>query len=290
VALTGTKGSPPPETLKVALNMLGGYRNTMTMVVTGLDIEAKAAHATNLFFELVGGPDVYDDIDVRLMRFDHPDAARNEEAVAHLRITVKDVDEAKVGRAFSDAMVELALASYAGFHTTTPPLPASAYGIYWPTTVPPSVVTQRLHLSDGTVLDVPHTPGAPAAPAAPAPTPPHVVFGGARMDLPLGRLCGARSGDKGGNANVGLWARDDESYAWLRQELTVARFRDLLTEARDLEVLRYELPNLRALNFVVAGIIAPGVAGTTRPDAQAKGLGEYVRSRIVQVPIALLEP
>jgi hypothetical protein len=242
----------------------------------------------------VGGPDRYDDVDVRLIRFDHPDAARNEEAVAHLRVTVKDADEAKVGRAFSDAMVELALASYAGFHTTTPPLPASAYGIYWPTTVPPSVVTQRLHLSDGTVLEVPHTPGAPAAaptaaPAA-APTPSPVAFGGARVDLPLGRLCGARSGDKGGNANVGLWARDDAAYAWLRQELTVARFRDLLTEARDLEIQRYELPNLRALNFVVAGIIAPGVAGTTRPDAQAKGLGEYLRSRIVPIPAVLIGP
>jgi hypothetical protein len=224
------------------------------------------------------------------MRFDHPDAARNEEAVAHLRITVKDADEAKVGRAFSDTMVELALASYAGFHTTTPPLPAGAYGIYWPTTVPPSVVTQRLHLGDGTVREIPHTPGAPAPAPTAAPAPPPIAFDGARVDLPLGRLCGARSGDKGGNANVGLWARDDDAYAWLRQELTVARFRELLTEARDLEIQRYELPNLRALNFVVAGIIAPGVAGTTRPDAQAKGLGEYVRSRIVRVPAALAGP
>jgi hypothetical protein len=270
--------------------MLGGYRNTMTMVLTGLDIEAKAAHATGLFFELVGGPNHYDEIDVRLMRFDHPDAARNEEAVAHLRVTVKDADEAKVGRAFSDAVVELALAGYAGFHTTTPPLPATAYGIYWPTAVPPSVVIQRLHLSDGVVREVPHTPGSPAAPADPAPPPPHVVFGGARVDLPLGRLCGARSGDKGGNANVGLWARDDQTYAWLRQELTVERFRDLLAEARDLDIHRYELPNLRALNFVVAGIIAPGVAGTTRPDAQAKGLGEYIRSRFAAVPTELVVP
>jgi acyclic terpene utilization AtuA family protein len=290
VALSGTKGSPPPETLKVALNMLGGYRNTMTMVLTGLDIEAKAAHATSLFFDQVGGADHYGDVDVRLMRFDHPDAARNEEAVAHLRITVKDADEAKVGRAFSDTVVELALAGYAGFHTTAPPTPASAYGVYWPTTVPPSVVTQRLHLSDGTVLPVPHTPGSPAAAPAAAPTPPHVAFDGARVDRPLGRLCGARSGDKGGNANVGLWVRDDDAYAWLRQELTVARFRDLLAEARDLEIQRYELPNLRALNFVVEGIIAPGVAGTTRPDAQAKGLGEYIRSRIVQIPATLIDP
>jgi hypothetical protein len=291
VALTGTTGGPPPETLKVALNMLGGYRNTMTMVITGLDIEEKAAHATDLLFGQLGGVDRFDDVDVRLMRFDHRDAARNEEAVAHLRITVKDADEAKVGRAFADTTWELALGGYAGFHTTTPPSAASVFGVYWPTTVPPSVVTQTLHLPGGSAQAVQHTPGAPtptsvsgSRAAAPAP----LSYGDARVDVPLGRLCGARSGDKGGNANIGFWTRDDRAYEWLRRELTVERLRELLTEAAALEIRRYELPNLRALNFVVVGLLAPGVAATARPDAQAKGLGEYLRSRIVSVPAELL--
>ena len=106
--------------------------------------------------------------------------------------------------------------------------------------------------------------------------------------MPLGRLCGARSGDKGGAANVGLWAVSPAAYAWLRGYLTVDRFKGLLTEAASLPVERYELPNLLALNFVVPGLLAPGVSGTTRPDAQAKGLGEYLRSRLVPVPAALL--
>ena len=106
----------------------------------------------------------------------------------------------------------------------------------------------------------------------------------ARVEVPLGRIAGARSGDKGGNADVGLWARGDRAYEWLRRELTVDRLRELLTEAAHLAVQRYELPNLRALNFVVAGLLAPGVAATTRPDAQAKGLGEYLRFRVVSVP------
>jgi hypothetical protein len=287
VAVTGTTGSPPPETLKVALNMLGGYRNTVTMVLTGLDIEEKAEHATNLLFEQVGGPGTFDEIDVRLIRFDHPDAARNEEAVAHLRVTVKDRDEAKVGRWFADRTGELALASYAGFHSTAPPAGASAFGVYWPTAVPPSVVTQRLHLPDGSMVDIPHTPGRPgkSPPATGTPDPP---LAGRRREVPLGRLVGARSGDKGGNANVGFWARDDRTYAWLRRELTTDLFRALLIEARDLEIRRYDLPELRAVNFVVVGLIAPGVAATTRPDAQAKGLGEYLRSRTVSVPASLL--
>ena len=106
--------------------------------------------------------------------------------------------------------------------------------------------------------------------------------------LPLGTIIGARSGDKGGNANVGLWARDEAGWAWLRSTLTTTAFRALLPEADDLRVDRYELPNLRALNFVVVGLLGEGVAASTRPDPQAKGLGEYLRSRLVDVPLALV--
>jgi hypothetical protein len=341
VALAGTRGSPPPGSLKVALNMLGGYRNTMTLVITGLDIEQKAEHARQLLFTRLGGPDAFDETDVRLLRFDRPDAPTNEQATAHLRITVKSQDERAVGRAFSDAALELALGGYAGFYATTPPTGASAFGVYWPALVPAAEVTQTVHLPDGTSQVIRHTadmtsatpggagpsgsgsldvgsPGAgsPGARAVdvPLPTPegrqsaidhpahgteqvlvPDAEFGSpasasgtGRMSVPLGRLCGARSGDKGGNANVGFWARDERTYAWLRAELTVERLRELLTEAADLEIRRFELPNLRALNFVIVGLIAPGVAATTRPDAQAKGLGEYLRSRYVLVPAELV--
>ena len=294
VALTGTRGSPPTDNLKVALNMLGGYRNTMTMVITGLDVEAKADHAEQLLFERL--PQL-EEVDVRLLRFDRPDAPANELATAHLRVTVKDQDERKVGRAFSDAITELALAGYAGFHTTTPPAGASAYGVYWPALIPARLVTQHVHLPDGSTTSVRANdpdPGPRATlQAVPVPGPQPdaqavAIPGGPQVAVPLGRLCGARSGDKGGNANVGLWAVSPAAYAWLRRHLTVGRFRELLTEAADLPVDRYELPNLLALNFVVHGLLAPGVSATTRPDPQAKGLGEYLRSRFVTVPADLL--
>ena len=106
--------------------------------------------------------------------------------------------------------------------------------------------------------------------------------------VPLGTICGGRSGDKGGNANVGLWTRTDEAYEWLVQTLTVEAFRALLPEAVDLEVRRYELPNLRALNFVVVGILGEGVASSVRPDPQAKGLAELVRAQLIDLPVSLL--
>jgi hypothetical protein len=105
---------------------------------------------------------------------------------------------------------------------------------------------------------------------------------------PLGTLIGARSGDKGGNANVGLWARSPAAWRWLESFLSIGEFRRLLPEADGLEVRRFEFPNLSALNFVVVGLLGEGVASSTRPDPQAKGLGEYLRSRLVDIPVDLL--
>jgi len=198
-------------------------------------------------------------------------------------------DRDAVGRGFSNAVTELVLASYAGFYTTTPPTDASAYGVYWPLLVPRTEVLQTVVLPDGVRVEVPDEPvtGAPPIPLPPEVPPPGDL--GPTTRRPLGDVCGARSGDKGGNANVGLWAWTDRAYAWLAATLTVERFKTLLTEAADLDVQRYELPNLRALNFVVVGILGDGVASSTRFDPQAKGLAEYVRSRHLDVPDVLVD-
>jgi len=291
VAISRVRGSPPPPTLKVALNDAGGFRNTMTMVITGLDIEAKAARAEAMLFDVLGGRDRFAEVDVRLLRFDTADAPTNEQASAHLRVTVKDPDRAKVGRRFSNAVMELALAGYAGFHTTTPPTSESAYGIYRPAAVPRAMVEHVVVLPDGVRRVVPDPPTVAAARvgdrvSAARARPP----AGPARSAPLGRVCGARSGDKGGDANIGLWARDDNGYAWLREYLTVPRLRELLgPEVTNLKIDRFDLPNLRAINVVVHGLLGDGVASCTRPDPQAKGLGEYLRSRVVDIPEALLD-
>lgn len=293
VRISGVRGSPPPPTLKVALNDAGGYRNSMTLVLTGLDIEAKAAHAEALLFEVLGGRDRFAEVDVRLLRFDHPDAPTNEQATAHLRVTVKDSDPRVVGRSFSNATMELALGGYAGFHTTTPPTAESAYGVYRPAAVPREAVTHTVVLPGGerrVVADPPpDVRGAPPRTLDAGHATPSAPPDGPTTRAPLGAVVGARSGDKGGDANIGLWTRGDAAYAWLRGFLTVERARALLgPEAADLELEIHELPNLRALNVVVHGILGDGVASSVRPDPQAKGLGEYLRSRVVDVPRTLL--
>jgi hypothetical protein len=291
VCISGTRGSPPPDSLKVALNYVGGYRNSMTMVVTGLDIEEKVRWAEDLLFSALGGREQYDELDLRLARFDQADASSAELASAHLTVSVKDSDRSKVGRRFSNAFTALFLGGYAGFHTTTPPSAEREFGVYWPTTVPAEEVEHRVVLPDGTGVVVPHTHiGSPTADVKlPDVVLPDVPTGPVER-APLGRVCAARSGDKGGNANVGLWTRDPAAYAWLRETMTVERFRTLLPEAGELEIRRFDLANLWALNFVVVGLLDDGVASSTRPDPQAKGLGEYLRSRHLDIPTALLSP
>lgn len=299
VLMSGTKGAAPSGLLKVALNYVGGHRNTMTLVITGLDVEAKAAAAEAMLFDILGGKEQYDEVDVRLIRSDRPDAPTNAEAQAHLRITVKSHDRDVVGRRFSNAVMELFLGGYAGFHATTPPTDATEFGVYWPALLPAETVTQTLHLADGPVAEIPHAaPPSPSTPesysarpsAASGPSAQTRPTGpaAATVRAPLGAVAGARSGDKGGNANVGIWVRTDEEYAWLEAHLSIDEFRRLLPEADSLPVHRYELPNLRALNFVVVGLLGNGVADATRPDPQAKGLGEYVRSRLTDIPEAFV--
>lgn len=289
VLVHSVRGEPAPDTTKVCINYLGGYRNTMTFVLTGLDIEEKAKLAEETLLAKLGGRGRFEDVTVRLIRTDDPDPASNEQASALLRVTVKDHDPKKVGRPFSSAVVEMALASYPGFYMTSGPTNEDSYGVYWPALVKAAAIDQVVVAPDGSEYHIPPVtraePGveviAEASPRTGAPS-------GATARVPLGSIIGARSGDKGGNANVGLWARSDDSYAWLASYLTVERFKELVGEARELEVRRYELPNLRALNFVVVGLLGEGVASSTRQDAQAKSFGEYVRAKLADIPEALL--
>lgn len=291
VRISGVRGEAPPPTAKVALNYLGGYRNSMTFVLTGLDVADKAdVVQRTLWSSIPGGRDAFAEVDAELTGRPAEDPPTNADALAYLRVTVKDTDEVKVGRAFSSKVVEMGLASIPGFFGTSPPGGASAYGVYWPTTVPVDVL-EHVAVVDGaavaidpTVAESDDAPSAPSPAAVESPADP----AGPTVPMALGRVMGARSGDKGGNANVGVWARSDEAYNWLRGFLTVERVQELLPETRPLSVERYELANIRALNFVVVGLLGRGVAASTRTDAQAKGLGEYLRAKVVDVPASLL--
>lgn len=293
VRLSGQRGSAPSDLLKVCINFQGGFRNTYACMLTGLDIEAKATFATDAVFEAVGGRESFEAVDVRLIRSDHDDAAINAEATARLLITVKDHDADKVGRRFAAGVNGIGLALYPGSYNDVVSSQASEYAVMWPALIPASLIDQHVMVAGEEVATLnagPLVSGPPSGDFVAAPFEVHRDWGGVPTTiLPLGRVMGARSGDKGGNANIGVWARSDVTYDWLYQFLTVDQVRALLPETADLVIDRYELANLRALNFVVRGILGEGVAASTRPDAQAKSLGEFLRSRRVPVPTELLD-
>ncbi|MFG1874505.1 acyclic terpene utilization AtuA family protein [Sphaerisporangium sp. NPDC049003] len=341
VRVSGVRGEAPPDTLKVALNHLGGYRNTMTLVLTGLDIEAKARLAEEAVFARVPR-ETFDEVHVELTPLGRPPGAgavepapsgKPEEpgavepalsgrpegpgGVALLRVTVMDADQRRAGRAFSSAVVETGLAGYPGFYGLTPPGDASAYGVFQPAAVPRAAVRAEVWEGDERVwlqpapaaaAPVPSGTGAEASADTPVPLPPADggttgrsgegstgrtdegetgrTGGGATAvrHAPLGTVAGARSGDKGGDANLGVWVRTAEEYAWLEEFLTTDRLRSLLPGTAGLEVERHRLPNLLALNFVVRGLLGRGVAASPRMDAQAKALGEELRACVVPIP------
>lgn len=289
VRISGTRGEPPPATLKVAMNELGGYRHDIGIALTGLDIEAKAGLVEAAFWEACPSkPEDFASVTTRLVRTDKQDPASNEEAVSVWRLTLKDPDEHKVGRAIFNATVELGLATIPGFFGVGGGGEARPYGVYRPAVVPAGLVPQHVVVlgGDRTVVDSVAPPGH--VEVAPRPGPSAAPPGGSSVRAPIGRVVGTRSGDKGGNANLGVFTRSDEAWAWLDGFLTVDTLRELLPETADLTIDRYRLPALRSLNFVVHGLLQEGVAASTRQDGQAKSLGEWLRARVTDVPTALV--
>ncbi|UXA15117.1 DUF1446 domain-containing protein [Mycobacterium sp. SMC-8] len=285
VRIGDVRGEPPPPTVKVSLNSLGGFRNEVTFILTGLDIEAKAALVRHqLETSLTVKPA---ELEWTLARTDHVDADTEQTASALLRCVVRDPDPDLVGRRFSSAAVELALASYPGFTSTAPPGDGQVYGVFTAAHVAAGEVSHVAVHADGTRVDIPAPTVTRELTDVPEPGLPAPGEFGVTHRIPLGSVAGARSGDKGGSANVGVWVRTEEQWVWLAHTLTVDKLRELLPEAAGLPITRHLLPNLRAVNFVIDGILGKGVAYQARFDPQAKGLGEWLRSRSVDIPVEL---
>jgi hypothetical protein len=318
VRISGVRGQAPPPQLKVCVNELGGFRNTIEFVLTGMEIDAKAAWVrAQMEAALARRPPA--SVEWSLTRTQHPDADTEEAASCRLRVTVRDQDPQLVGKTFTAAAVELGLASYPGFTLTGPPAPGTPYGIYRPAYVDQADVAHTVVHADGSSqrIDPPKetrpvcedagsvddsgTKQSPSADEGAA-----RVAAQARQDvvtrrMPLGTFVHARSGDKGGDANIGLWVdhaggdhadvdRDKAArrVAWLTKLVTPARVRELVPEAKDLDVEVYPLPNLGAVNILIRGLLGEGVAASSRFDPQAKALGEWIRSRHVSITEDLL--
>ena len=290
VHVSGCRGSSAPKTHKVCINLAGGFRNGTEILLTGLDIEKKAKLVTDSIFENVGGKEQFDKVDVQLHRTDKENPDSNEQAQASLRISVMSQNPDLVGRLFSAKIVELGLANLPGWTGRGGSVPSGHYIEYWPALVDSKFITEKVHFEGETVDVVPTS----------------------QMDLEeiyyqkepyenklpeikntkktnFGRLFGTRSGDKGGCANLGVWAKTAEGYSFLYDFLTVDKLKELLPDVSQYEVERHELPNILSLNFYIHDILQDGVSSSTRLDGQAKSLGEYIRAKEIEAPDYLIE-
>lgn len=313
VALTGVRGEAPPPELKVSATEVGGFRQEITVHLTGLDIEAKSELVRAQFAHALAsaGLPEPEQLEWTLARTDHADAAVQEEASARLTLVARDADPMTVGRKFANVFVEIALGSVPGVFLSSPPGEASVYGRFRPEFVAQSAPVHTVHFADGSIEVIPppevtlpleltdldeRSPAGPStsptatgtateAVTSTADTPTETTPSAPEGSLiPLGRHFGSRSGDKGATINVGIWARSQSGWDWLKHELTIERLRVLLPEFAENAIDRVELSNLRALNFVIHDALGEGVAFGARFDAQAKGVAEWLRSRHVVLP------
>ncbi len=290
VYVSGCRGSTPPPTHKACINLAGGYRNGMDLVITGLDIEEKAKIFTDALFNSVGGKEQFDDVSINLHRTNKENPNSNEEAMATLSISVKSMNPDLVGRLFSAKIIELSLANYPGFFSSGGGKKPGPVIVYWPALVDSKFINEYVHIDGETIEIIPTSQMGfeesfyqkNLVEIAPAPE-------GKTDKGPLGSYFGARSGDKGGCANLGVWAKTDLSYSFLYNFLTIEKLKELLPDLNNYEIDRYDLPNIKSLNFYIHGILEDGVSSNNKKDGQAKSLGEYLRAKIVDLPISIIK-
>ena len=289
VFVSGCRGSSPPDKHKVCINLAGGFRNGMEIILTGLDIEDKAKVFTDALFNSVGGRKQFDDVSIQLHRTDKENPNSNEEAMASLLVSVKSKDQNLVGRLFSAKIIELALANIPGFFAQGGVKSSGPVIIYWPALVDSKHIKEKVHI-DGEEIEVIPTSQLELEEIYYQKEPIKIkkIKKEDEKEIYFGEIYGTRSGDKGGCANLGVWAKNANSFAFLHDFLTVKKLKELLPDLNQYKIERFELANINSLNFYIHDILQDGVSSNDKKDGQAKSLGEYLRAKKVKVPQSII--
>ena len=289
VFISGCRGSSPPLKHKVCINLAGSFRNGMEIILTGLDIEEKAKVFTDALFNSVGGKSQFDEVTIQLHRTDKDDPNTNEEAMASLLVSVKSKDPNLVGRLFSAKIIELALSNIPGFFAQGGVKSSGPVINYWPALVDSKFIKEKVNIDDKQIEVLPTSQlEFEESYYQKEPIKIEKIEIKNEKEIYFGDLYGTRSGDKGGCANLGIWAKNDQTFSFLYDFLTVEQLKKLLPDLKDFKIERYELSNIYSLNFYIHEILQDGVSSNDRKDSQAKSLGEYLRAKKIKVPEAII--
>lgn len=288
VLVSGTKGTPATNTAKVTVNCMEGFQNSITLYTAGLDIEQKIEILKQGAIDSFGGPDVFDKLEFQYFPTHKDNPSSQEEAMAKLQISVIDANPQKAGKFFTSRLAEMALSSVAGIFWTEMLGPAQPRIVHFPALIDKKFLQQKVHVGgEELTVDEIQYHGEPQTISKKLPHYDFSFEGEKMITIHLGRLFASRSGDKGGNANLGVWAKTPKAYSFLKAYLTVEKLKALLPDTAPFEIKRYNFPNLLGLNFYLIGFLGDGVAANTRVDKQAKSLGEYLRAKVIEVPESL---
>ncbi len=289
VYISGCRGSSPPKDHKVCINLAGGYRNGMEVVLTGLDIKEKAQVFTDALFNSIGGKEQFDEVSIQLLRTDKENPNSNEESMASLIISVKSMNAELVGRLFSAKIIELALANIPGFFAQGGVKSSGPVIVYWPALVDSKHIKEKVYV-DGQEIEIIPTSQMDFEEIyyQKEPIQTEEIEIKDEKSIFFGDIYGTRSGDKGGCANLGVWAKNSKSFAFLIKYLSVDKLKELLPDLKDFDIDRYELANINSINFYIHDILQDGVSSNNKKDGQAKSLGEYLRAKKIKVPKKIL--
>jgi hypothetical protein len=292
VAVSGAVGSPPPTTTKVAIFARIGYQSVVTVFVTGIDagekIDLLRAQLATLFER-----SELDDLEITPIGVPAAAPATQWEATIAVRIMATAHTREPLEPAnFAARISSLYLSSYPGFYQDTgvPPSRPRPRIDYWPALLANEAVHHDVMLDGCERISIP-----PPAIAAEVEQPTHPEPSGNAGDFgptrggPLGTVTFARSGDKGANSNVGIWAREPRAWPWLCNALTTKTLRSLVPELAEIDIVRHEFPHLHAVHFVLRGLLAPAGSSNLRVDQVGKAVGEYLRAKQLEIPVGLLD-
>ena len=294
VAVSGIRGEPPPEKLKVSVSTADGFRAFGRLMISGPRAKEKAELVAATLWEEAGGEEVFEETCTQLIGIDacHPALSEDEPGELLLQLAVRDPDKRKIDRGLNRRLVSKVLGSVPGITYLADqgrPRPSDVVG-YWPALVSHDKVPVSVQVGELTeTVDI----NVPQGRNTPGFEPQGVVCelpcSGRQREVTLEKLCLARSGDKGDTCNVGVVARSAEIYCWLGEHLTSEFVKRHFQPQCKGDVERFAVPNLLSYNFLLHRSLGGGGTLSLLLDAQGKTFAQYLLTARVTVDAALVE-
>ncbi|KAE8353372.1 hypothetical protein BDV28DRAFT_157065 [Aspergillus coremiiformis] len=294
IRVTDVTGSPPPPTTKLAVCAFGGYQAEVATFAVGLNIKEKVELQQKQILDYLDHSR-FSTIAIDAYGSAPEDPKSQKETTVMIRHLVQATTKEAIDH-FAETFMFCAMQGYAGFHPnmdfrTLAPKP---YIRYFPGLFQQSALKVRAHVEEQSPIEV--DPVRTTAPftgqrSYETTTPANLHSFGTTQRAPLGSIVLARSGDKGGNANIGLWVRNADEWPWLQAFLSAECFKNLLGDdyRPEYRVERFEIPHLYTVHFVTYGILQEGATSSSIIDGLAKSFGEFVRARQVEIPVQFLD-